>query len=110
MLAKVLGCQAGLVRLLSVVQTVEEIRSTTQEHPRVADPVHGKASLEEMLGRDDQADALLHLVHHIHVAVGIGPEDKGEFAGGARVAAVKEDCKPCLRVEGGYDCLVELAA
>ena len=109
-LTKVLGCQAIRVGIPSVVQTVEEIRSTTQEHPRVLDPVHGEASLEEMLGRDDQADALLHLVHHVHVAILIGPEHIGEFAGGARVTAVKEDRKPCLWVEGRYDCLVELAA
>jgi len=60
------------------------------------------------VGRRHELGALLDGVEQVDVAVRVRAIDEGELAGGARVAAVKEDGEPCVGIHGGDDEAVEV--
>lgn len=110
-LREVLGGQPVLVCAFAhVVQAVEEVRRTTQEHLGVGHLFAAPSALDQLMCGTNQAGPFLQLVHQIDVAFGIGPVDVWEFAGRARVTAVEEDRKSCFGVHGADDCSVKLAA
>jgi|SRR3569833_2324222 len=91
-----------------MVETVEEVGRATQQHLGVLHLVHSESTLKQMLSSLHKPNALLDRVKQVNFAILIGPENEGQLARGAGVAAVEEDGKSCLRVHRTDDGAMEL--
>lgn len=77
---------------------------------RLAKIVVAEPTLDKARRLAHQRDALFEVVNKGDVAIFVGAVDKGEFDGGAAVAAVEEDMEHAVAREGGHERAVQLVA
>ena len=95
-------------RFVAVLETLEERRGSAKKHLRVLDLVRVETSTHKVCRRSDKANAFLHVVHEVDVAVRVRAVDKGELDSGAGVAAVEDDGHSAAGRDCGDEDSVEL--